>query len=1128
MTGRGLTRHPAFWIGMAALGVVAVLYALRTFPLAFPIVSIELEMDREAALADARDLAATHGWGPEGFRQAASFGDARPEVRTYLELELGEEDAVRRLERDGGYHPFHWRVRHFQADETTEVRVRFTPAGAPYGFRLQLPEDEPGADLEEEQARPIAEAGATEHWGVDLGLYELIEASQETRPGGRVDHAFTYRKAGVELGEGEYRVRLGVAGDRISEVTRIVHVPEGFSRRYQEMRSANVRLAMIASAAFVVLFLIGGCMVGSLLLLRSGWLTWRTPLVLGAVVAGLMALNIPNGLPTAWMGYDTAVPPGLFLAEQAGLTLGALLLGTLFLGLVFMGGESLGRRAFPAHPRLWGIWSPGVANSRPILGQTLAGYLVAAVSLAFVVGFYRVVGAREGWWIPSDALIQPDLLASYLPWLSAVSLALFSGLWEESLFRAVPIAAAALLGRRYGRPGLWIAAALLLQAVIFAAAHADYPQQPAYARLVELTVPALAWGLLYLWLGLLPVVISHATYNLTWMSLPLFVSQAPGIWIDRTIVVAAGLLPLAVVLLWVSRRGLRSELPEGGYNRGWTPPERDEPPRVEERPGEPAAPAHREEAPSGKGTWAFAAAAVLGALLWLSTAPFSSHAPSLDLDRAGAEVRAQELLSERGLEPPEGWRTLSWVDAGLLAPHRFVWETGGEDAFLALVESYLRAPHWHVRFAGFEGPVEERAEEMEMEVGPGERADLFRHRLPEAREGARLDETEARRLAHGELAGRLDLDPDLLREVSAEQISRPERLDWSFTFADTVAYPLERGEARIRVGVAGDAVTERTRFVHVPEDWTREQSARNTRNLILGFLSGGFLLLLMAGSAVAGGVRWARGGFHLRAGAVLAAAAAVLLLVSQWNGMPGATARFSTDQSFGDQLLILFIGLGIVTVVIAAVIGLAGGFIHGWMAPGPGTVRRSLLAGTGLGLLAGGLGAAASLVFPAQRPIWPEFGAVGARVPVLEAALGPVLSFLTGVIVLLVILTAAARWSGAGRRGGFAVGAALVVAGFLLPRAAPGPELWPWVLTGLAVGVGLLAVHLLVRRIGIAFVPALLATILVLDRIQEASFSAYPGAVPGELLAGAILACAAWIWTRALLTAGVGRDLSRP
>jgi membrane protease YdiL (CAAX protease family) len=53
------------------------------------------------------------------------------------------------------------------------------------------------------------------------------------------------------------------------------------------------------------------------------------------------------------------------------------------------------------------------------------------------------------------------------------------GFWEEALFRAVPIAGAALIGDRFGKRNLFIAVAFVVQAIIFGAGHAPYPNQPA-------------------------------------------------------------------------------------------------------------------------------------------------------------------------------------------------------------------------------------------------------------------------------------------------------------------------------------------------------------------------------------------------------------------------------------------------------------------------------------------------------------------------------------------------------------------------------------------------------------------------------------------------------------------------
>lgn len=62
-----------------------------------------------------------------------------------------------------------------------------------------------------------------------------------------------------------------------------------------------------------------------------------------------------------------------------------------------------------------------------------------------------------------------------------------AGTWEECCFRAVPLSIAAIVGRRYKRERLFIMAMMLVQAVIFGAAHANYPSMPSWARSNYLT-----------------------------------------------------------------------------------------------------------------------------------------------------------------------------------------------------------------------------------------------------------------------------------------------------------------------------------------------------------------------------------------------------------------------------------------------------------------------------------------------------------------------------------------------------------------------------------------------------------------------------------------------------------------
>ena len=107
---------------------------------------------------------------------------------------------------------------------------------------------------------------------------------------------------------------------------------------------------------------------------------------------------------------------------------------------------------------------------------------------------YTFVTKKLGWWAPADTSYDPNQLAAYFPWLTSIGISLGAGFWEECLFRAVPLAGAALVGDRFGKRNLFIGIAFVFQAIVFGAAHANYPVQPAYARVVELMIPSFLFG----------------------------------------------------------------------------------------------------------------------------------------------------------------------------------------------------------------------------------------------------------------------------------------------------------------------------------------------------------------------------------------------------------------------------------------------------------------------------------------------------------------------------------------------------------------------------------------------------------------------------------------------------------
>src|SRR5580704_4301259 len=204
-SGRGgrigrMTRKPAFWIFLTVLCLASAAFSRRYFTRAFPLLSVDIRMDRQGALAEARRLAADQQLGPPEFTSAASFSvdDA---VQTFVELEGGGKPAFSALVADRQFTPYRWRVRHFKEREPREAAFSFAPDGTPDGFDEKLKEDAPGAALREEAARRIAESTARRVWHVELEPFQAVEHSQEQRIGGRVDHTFVYERPDRRLGE---------------------------------------------------------------------------------------------------------------------------------------------------------------------------------------------------------------------------------------------------------------------------------------------------------------------------------------------------------------------------------------------------------------------------------------------------------------------------------------------------------------------------------------------------------------------------------------------------------------------------------------------------------------------------------------------------------------------------------------------------------------------------------------------------------------------------------------------------------------------------------------------------------------------------------------------------------------
>jgi hypothetical protein len=1124
-------RRPLFWVAYAVLSLAALALAARYFPLALPLVNLDVRLTRGEAIAHAQARAAKLDLAPADARSAARF-DRDAWAQNYIELEGGGRAVFAALTRGDVYAPYWWSVRLFRPGTIEEAIIRFRPDGVAQGFVRRVAEayvrDPATRSLDAAAARALAEKRARDDWGVDFARYEFLEQAQQTLPSGRTDHRFVYERP-EKLGEARVRLRLVVAGDELIAVVPFMFVPEAFSRRFQEMRSANNLIAGVASASAGLLYGLGGCVVGVLWLLRRHWLLWRPAFVAGLIVGGLMALATLSSAPAAWFGADTTETPTTFWLKHAGAAIFLLTAGGLGYALAFMAAESLSRRAFPRHPQFWSIWSRAAAPTRQIAGRTLGGYLFVPLELALIVGFYYASNRYLGWWQPSEMLSDPNILSSLVPALPPIAISLQAGFMEECVFRAIPLALGAIVGERWGRRRLGIAIAFVVQALVFGGAHANYPGLPAYSRLVELIVPSMLWALIFLRFGLLPTIILHAVFDLALFAIPVFLVDAPDAFVQQALIVAAGLVPLALIAWRRVRAGAWGELPEALRNGAWRPP-----------PLAPA-PKARESAPAAALSIGGAAAAfqralpilgLAGAMSWMFFAPLSTDAPPLPIDRPAALQQAEQALAARGVTLGPEWRRFSTVrlasdDAQQWPWHKFVWREAGPDAYRSQIGAALAPPVWDVRYATFEGDVAERAEEWRVSVKGDGSVRTLRHTLPEGRSGARLGRAAARALAERELAGRFAVDPAALKEVSADERRLDGRTDWSFAFADPRVDVGKDGELRYVVEIAGDEVTGAGRVVHVPEAWLREEQRRDKRLGIVRMGAGIAMLLAGFAALVLGIIGWTRGRCDMRAArwiAVLTFSGALLALVNAW---PMQSMQLKTAEPIASQVTMLAIRAGVGGLVAALLLGLTSG-IGAWYAR---TAPRLPLAGPLPGwaaaiaaaLFVAGFEAALDALVPRAAPLWPPLQSAALWSPLggaVLAALGLVPAAGMALFVLYLIALVTRHWT---RRAWLGIAIVTLLQSAAALSSPGGGSATGAVVAGIVTGLAAAAVLWLLLRYDVRMVPVYLGTGVALASIVHAAQIGTADAWAASGATVAVLGASLWIITRYL-----GRRLPPP
>jgi len=1108
---KNITRKPLFWVLFVAIFGISVFFSIKYFSTAFPIVNVDIKMNRTQALEEAKKLAQKFNLGPQDFCQAASF-KVDNATKIFVELEAGGKEAFVKMMKDNLYMPYSWVVRHFKEKEKNEAYIKFQPDGKPYGFIEIISEDKKGAKLSTEAAQNIAVKTATKTWKINLDQYKLVESSKVERPSTRIDHTFVYERTDKQIGKGFYQIKIVVSGDKVTQLSHFVKIPDNFFKKYSQMRSANESLAGAASLLVKLLYLLCGCLIGLFFLFKKGYVIWKAPVVAGILVAFGLFLESINKLPLAWMGYNTATSAYSFLFNYLIRAFMSFLYMMILYTISFMAAEGLTRVAFGDHIQFWKNWSKNNANSITVLGKTIAGYFLVGINIAIVIATYLFATKYLGWWIPSDEIVDPNVIANYFPWVTSITRSLGAGFWEECLFRAIPLAGAAIIGQRYGKRNLFIVIAMILQAIIFGAAHANYAAQPAYARLVELIIPSLIFGGVYLKFGLLVGIITHFTYDVVFFGLPVFIASYPGAWINKLIIILLTLIPLFIVLFACLRKRKLSEVKQKDLNASWSPPE-----QIESRKTYPKI-IRKLFCFKPLVTILILALGIAGTSSWIYFTKFTHDATALNVTQNQAIQIAKKALTENGIKLSASWQALPLLAAKPnKLSYKFIWQSD-QALYKKFLGSFLDNPRWVVRFVTFQGTVSQRSEEYRVFIDTNGRVFRIWHRIPEDRKGENLSEEKARIIAHGQLAQKFKLDPKKLKEVSAESEKKPDRKTWLFTFANEKIYPLKQGQARIAIKIDGNEVTDAYRYIKVPEKWERGEINKQSLRAILKTISYLLVLLLLTLAFI-----FASKGayvFAKRAALFFAITLFLILTSSIGNKFLSLIAQFSPNKPFINQLFNKFSSIIISLIFTIGIISMIIGLVVRWKNK---TFMKkdsiTIAIGISLGIILMGMKALIYFWQPALNPLWPEFPIANYFTPfavITKNLVNYALFTAIGILLAAAIDSIATIFQNRKIILYLILPILFIIAGISITGIYEIESIAFWLLSGTIIGIALLISYITVIRFDISFVPILVGIYFITEALEQAMFKAFNSSFISFVITAAIIFVLSIVWFKKL------------
>ena len=338
-----------------------------------------------------------------------------------------------------------------------------------------------------------------DYWGIDLADYTFKSKKKIKMDGGELGYEFDYDHSkkfkGANLG-----IKFVMCQGEICTIMPTYYLPAD----YKEPNFYN-SLTQIDLINFIYLALYIAIIVLLISIYNRIRFNWKGATRLALFSFILMALNIWNVALGVLFRYKNSVNPLYIFSFFF-----AILIMSIFNALYFAVVEALDAAIFPNRISFFESLSPSIWNSRSFVltlryGAVL-GLLIATIGSCAQFAAFSFLGCKI--YSPHTIELLFFKNASLLSFCSSFSTALY----EELLFRVIPLSIALLLFRKY-KKGWIMPLALILQTLIFSLAHGSYFMSPAYLKFLLISPFGLTLGWVYLRYGITTAIFSHLIHN---------------------------------------------------------------------------------------------------------------------------------------------------------------------------------------------------------------------------------------------------------------------------------------------------------------------------------------------------------------------------------------------------------------------------------------------------------------------------------------------------------------------------------------------------------------------------------------------------------------------------------------